>query len=153
MHRYGERAGERLAATARRLPSPEALLGPQRQRADDYGERLRRGLLHRLSDARGDLARTAGALRPTMLAQKVSQSRSRLDQLWRVAQSLNPDRILERGYARVTKRDGATLTSAASARTAGLLTLRFADGSIDARVERSAPPAYGKAKPEQPSLL
>ncbi len=151
VRRYGERARERLIATARRLPVLEALLGPQRQRTDDQGERLRRAMLHRLSEARGDLARTSGALRPAALIQKLAQSHSRLDQLWRVAQSLNPDRVLERGYARITKRDGATLTSAASARSAGALTLRFADGSVDARVERAASPTY--AKPEQPSLL
>jgi exodeoxyribonuclease VII large subunit len=153
VNRYAERASERLTATARRLPAPDAILGPQRQRTDDLVDRLRRGLGHRLSVARGDLARAGGALRPAMLVQKAAQSRARLDQLWRVAQSLNPDRVLERGYARITRRDGATLMSAAAARSAGVLTLRFADGSVDARVERSAAPAYEKAKPEQPSLL
>jgi exodeoxyribonuclease VII large subunit len=161
VHRYAERAGERLTATARLLPQPEALLGPQRQRTDDLGERLKRGLSHGVSNARGDLARTAGALRPAMLTQRLTQSRIRLDQLWRVAQSLNPDRILERGYARVTTRDGRTVTRADAAARAGLLTLRFGDGSVDvqvgARVERSGGSAKdlskGGAKPEQPTLL
>jgi exodeoxyribonuclease VII large subunit len=77
--------------------------------------------------------------------------------LWRVAQSLNPDAILERGYARVTTRDGKTVTTADAATRAGLLTLRFGDGGIDARVERSSGSAKDnekhKAKPEQPTLL
>jgi exodeoxyribonuclease VII large subunit len=153
VHRYGERANERLEATARRLPAPDGLLGPQRQRADDLGERLRRGLLHRLSDARGELARASGALRPAMLAQTVARSRARLDQLWRVARSLNPDLVLERGYVRVTDRKGATLASAAAARLAGALTLRFADGPVDARVEGAGRASYTASKPEQPKLL
>ena len=33
VQRYRERAGERLEATTRRLPTPETLLGPQSQRA------------------------------------------------------------------------------------------------------------------------
>jgi exodeoxyribonuclease VII large subunit len=153
VRRTAERAEERLAATARRLPAPDSLLGPQRQRADDLADRARRGLMHRASQARGDLARTAGALRPAMLTQRLAQSQARLDQLWRLAQSLNPDRILERGYARITKRDGATLTSAAAAKSAGLLTLRFKDGEIDARVERAASSAKPDVKPDQPGLF
>jgi exodeoxyribonuclease VII large subunit len=109
--------------------------------------------MHRASQARGDLARTAGALRPAMLTQRLAQSQARLDQLWRLAQSLNPDRILERGYARITRRDGTTLTSAAGAKNAGLLTLRFKDGEIDARVERAAGSAKPDVKPDQPGLF
>ncbi len=152
-YRYTERASERLTATARRLPQPEALLGPQRQRTDDLGERLKRGLVHRVSNAKSELLRTAGALRPAMLNSKITQSRARLDQLWRVAQSLNPDRILERGYARVTTRDGSTVTTAAGAARVGLLTLRFGDGGVDARVERSGGSAKERPRPEQPTLL
>ena len=66
---------------------------------------------------------------------------------------MNPDLVLERGYARITGRDGATLASAAAARTVGALTLRFADGSVDARVETAPRAAYTRPKPEQPTLL
>ncbi len=153
VQRYRERAGERLETTARRLPTPETLLGPQSQRVDDLGERLKRGLSHVAADARGDLARAAGALRPAMLTQRIDAARNRLDQLWRVASSLNPDRILERGYARIEKRGGGTVTSVEGARAAGALVLRFADGAVDARVERSGGAPYVKDKPEQPDLF
>jgi exodeoxyribonuclease VII large subunit len=116
LQRYRERAAERLFNAARRLPVPDTLLGPQRQRIDDFGDRLKRGL-------------------------------------GRVAASLNPDRVLERGYARVEKRGGGTVSSAAAARAAGALTLRFADGPVDARVERAAAQAYDRPKPEQPDLF
>ena len=149
--RYRERAGERLAAMAARLPKPESLLGPQRQRTDDLGERSRRALGRVLSDARGDVARVSGALRPALLTQRVASGRELLAQLWRVAVSLHPDKPLARGYARVEKRGGGVIASAAAAASAGALTLRFVDGAVDARVERPARAAY--EAPQQGSLL
>ena len=74
--RYREHAAERLTAIARHLPSHDRLLAPQRQKLDDLGERLPRGLSSRLAHARRDLAEAAGALRPNLLASKVSQSRA-----------------------------------------------------------------------------
>ncbi len=153
MQRYQERAAERLGATARRLPTPDTLLGPQRQRADDLGDRLKRGLSHSIADARGDLARVTGALRPAVLNQRLAQSQVQLDQLWRVAVTLNPDNILKRGYARVEKRKGGTIVDVAAAKTAHALTLHFADGHVDVVVERSPSSSYGKPTIEQPKLL
>ena len=156
-NRYRERAAERLAAVAPRLPGHDTLLGLQRQRTDDLGERLRRGLGKALADARGDLAHASAALRPPLLSARVDRSKARLaaarldprlvtrplaaaserlDRLWRVAQSYHPDQPLKRGYARVERRNGKTLTSAAAARAAGAVTLVFGDGAVDARVER-----------------
>lgn len=153
VQRYRERAGERLDATVRHLPTPETLLGPQSQRVDDLGDRLRRGLSHQVSEARGDLARAAGALRPIMLTQRMTAAHNRLDQLWRVAASLNPDKILERGYARIERQTGGTVTRAADAQAAGALRLRFADGSVNVRVEREGGRPYEEAKPEQNDLF
>ncbi|MFM5914729.1 MAG: exodeoxyribonuclease VII large subunit [Chakrabartia godavariana] len=153
VQRYRERAAEKLDNATRRLPTPETLLGPQSQRVDEMGERLKRGLSHVVADARGELARATGALRPAMLTQRLDHARGRLDQLWRVATSLNPDRVLERGYARVERRAGGTVISAADAKAAGALVLRFADGAVDARVERAGSAPYVKDKPEQPDLF
>ena len=153
VQRYRERAGERLDATVRHLPTPETLLGPQSQRVDDLGDRLRRGLSHIVSEARGDLARATGALRPIMLTQRMTAAHNRLDQMWRVAASLNPDKILERGYARIERQTGGTITRAADAQAAGALRLRFADGSVNVRVEQDAGRAYEEAKPEQNDLF
>ncbi len=153
VRRYAERADERLSATARRLPVSDSLLGPQRQRVDDMGERLKRGLGRRLADARADLAKTAGGLRPALLSQKVTASHTKLDQLWRVAQSLNPTNVLDRGYALVTDRAGKVITGNSKAKSAGALRLRFADGEIDVRVERSGAAGYDKTKPAQADLF
>jgi len=157
--RYHERARERLDALVRVLPRRDALLGPQRQRADDLGARLDRGLERRVTLARGVLDRSAGALRLSVLDRQIAAARDRLERTWRLAQSLNPDALLERGYVRVSARpSGATITTAAAARTAGAVTLHFRDGPVDARVERASGKAYEKASserasPEQPSLL
>ena len=174
-HRYRERGRERLAAVAVRLPAPDDLLGSQRQRVYDLGERLRRGLGRSLADARGDVAHASAALRPPLLAARLSQSRARLsatrldprlvvrpmaeardrlDRLWRVAATLHPDRPLEHGYARIETRTGKLVTSGAVARKAGALTLVFArDDRVDARVERAAREGYVDGTPHQGSLL
>ena len=152
--RYVERGRERLEGLSRLMPRRDALLGPQRQRADGAGTRLDRGLERRVTVARGALDRAGGALRPAMLLRGLERDRARLDAAWRLTQSLNPDRVLERGYARITSRiGGATLATADAARAAGALTLRFADGTVDARVEKTGARTYGRAEAEQPSLL
>ena len=164
--RYVERGRERLDALSRLLPKRDQLLGPQRQRADDFGQRLDRGLERRLTLARGSLDRSGAALRPATLERKLEAKRAQLDATWRLVQSLNPDAILDRGYARVTARPGGeTLASATSARDAGTLTLHFRDGVVDAvtdtGLERPAAKTYpapkakpaADAAPRQPTLL
>ncbi len=139
--RYVDYGRQRLDGLARLLPKREALLGPQRQRADDAAQRLDRGLERRVVAARGTLDRAAGALRPAVLERQVASARDRLTATWRLVQTLNPDNVLERGYARITASDGgATLSSSAAAKAAGAVTLRFRDGAVDARVD-GAPPA------------
>ena len=153
VRRYAERADERLIATARRLPSLDTLLGPQRQKVDDFSDRLRRGLSHRLSDARGDLARVSGALRPAMLTQRLANAEQSLTQIWRLAESLHPEKPLQRGYVLVKDRQGGVVSSVANANRAKMLTLTFGDGEVSVRVEQEGRPAYDRPKPEQPSLL
>jgi exodeoxyribonuclease VII large subunit len=172
--RYREHAAERLTAVARHLPPPDRLLASQRQKLDDLGDRLPRGLSARLAHARRDLAEAAGALRPNLLATKVSrgrerlaavrlrpalintrivEARDRLGRLWRLAEQLHPDRPLARGYARVETRDGKVIASSTAAKTSGAVTLIFADGRVGARVEGGTRAAIERSKHEQPTLL
>ncbi|MEA3042756.1 MAG: exodeoxyribonuclease large subunit [Sphingomonadales bacterium] len=148
-----ERGAEQLQALRRRWPAPEALFAPQRQRLDELAERLPRALRGRLDRARGELGRAGGALRPALLVSRWRRARERLDALWRVAELAHPNKPLARGYARVESRDGRTLTSAAAANEARLLRLQFADGSLEAAVERSKRTSYQKGKADQPKLL
>ena len=159
-NRYVERGRERLEACARLLPKRDALLGPQRQRADDMAQRLDRGLERRITNARGQLERAGGALRPAALQRQVDSGRQHLAATWRLVRSLNPDTVLDRGYARVTAQDGgATLSSSAAARGAGAVTLHFAGNDrIDATVggaavEKPRARTYAAPKADQPTLL
>ncbi|MEH3099259.1 exodeoxyribonuclease VII large subunit [Sphingomonas adhaesiva] len=167
--RYVERGRERLDALVRVLPTRDRLLGPQRQRVDELGVRGDRALERRVARARGELDRAAGAIRPATLERRVEAARARLADVGRLIDSLNPDRILQRGYARVEDRAGATVTTAAGATAAGALTLRFRDGAVEVqasdgpatspRVERTPArpqPAAGArtaATTDQPRLL
>jgi exodeoxyribonuclease VII large subunit len=151
--RYVERGREKLVACARLLPSRDRLLGPQRQRVDDAGVRADRALERRVALARRALDRHAGVLRPAMLERQLAAARARLEDLGRVLKAVNPDAMLDRGFVRVTARDGRTLTSAEAARSAGALTLRFRDGAVDAKVEKAGARTHSSAKPEQPTFL
>jgi exodeoxyribonuclease VII large subunit len=83
----------------------------------------------------------------------LADARDRLDRLWRIADSLNPDKVLQRGYARVESRSGGTVTTTSDARREMALTLVFADGRVDARVEDSSgggyPAAKARARPDR----
>jgi len=154
MRRGTEQRRERLTMMARMLPTPETLLAPQRQRADELGERLGRGLRQRITLAWRHLSEAGGALRPSVLAQRISRERSRLDAVrlrpelvtrvidrhkerleatWRLALSLDPRRPLAKGFALVTSGD-TVITSAKTARAAGTMRLTFQDGPLDVSV-------------------
>lgn len=146
-----ERAGERLRALARVIPSLDRLIAPQRLRLDDQGERLTRALAQRLMLAGQVSARTGDRLAPVLLARLLRRDRDRLAAGARVLASLNPRAILSRGYAMVTDAAGKVVGSAASARAAGVLTLQFGDGSVAAHTsEGDQPPALRAAPARAP---
>lgn len=174
---------ERLAVRADRLPRAEALLSPYAQALDEVSERLRRALKDRTVSARqalqADGARlsapllaarlerardrlAAARLAPALVTRRIDTARGQLAALGRIAQSLNPDNVLERGYVRVTASDGRTLTSRAAAAGEAALALHFRDGVLDVAPAgedapgRAAPrpkPAPRSAPPEQGKLL
>lgn len=174
---------ERLALRAERLPRADAVLSPYAQALDELTERLHRALRDRtimarqalqadaarlsapLLAARLDRARdrlSAARLTPGLVRRRIDGGRDRLAALARVAFSLNPDRVLERGYARVTAADGRTLTGRAAAAGESVLTLHFRDGGLavtpvsgDAPARASSRPksAPRPAPPEQGKLL
>ena len=152
-----ERSGERLEALLRHWPERAELLAPQQQRLDDLAERLPRALRQRLDRARAELARDAGALRPQLLANRLTRSRERLASLWRMAELVHPERPLARGFARIETRDGRTLTTADAARAAARLNIVFADGPVPALVEGKVEPprrrSHMSSQTGQPKLL
>ena len=121
------------------------------------------GAAARAAHARADLSAVAPRLRHELVAQRIAQASEKLASLWRLAGLAHPERPLQRGFVRVTDREGRTLVHAGDARAAGSLNLRFADGSVEAtvegstaRLERSAPRSYRPARPRpspQPGLF
>jgi exodeoxyribonuclease VII large subunit len=153
VRRYQERARERLDALVRVMPRRDALLGPQRQRADELGARLDRALEARVARGRTQLDRVGAVLRPAMLERQLTSARDRLGRTVQLLEAVNPGALLNRGYVLVEARSGGVVTTVAQARAAAMLTLHFGDGSVDARVERASPRPYDKPKGDQPSLL
>ena len=135
------RHAERLVALARLMPRREALYAGQRQRFDDLGERLRRGIGTLSARAHDRFAQRTSALRPALLQRRIDSGRARLDGLVRLLESLDPRALLARGYAMVRGDDGVLVTSAAAARRAAALRLIFADGEIGVSTAGPATPA------------
>ncbi|MEJ7926431.1 exodeoxyribonuclease VII large subunit [Sphingobium sp. AN641] len=153
-------ARERLDVQVRLMPGLDTLLAPQRQRLDLLSDALGNGLRHRLADARAHLGQAGGALRPALLRQSLVRATERLgrlqlrpdylarvhhdratafDRLSRLFVSLDPDRPLQRGFARVMA-NGHVVRDTAAARAAGTVTLRFVDGEVAAVVGEGGGP-------------
>ncbi len=148
------RAGERLGQLAARWPEAARLFEPTRATLGEVAARLPRALGARAAHARADLGEVAPRLRVALVEQRVERGAEQLKGLWRLAGLAHPERPLSKGFVRVTDRQGKTIIHAGDAREAGALSLRFADGSVDAtvdgaagRLERAAPKSYRPAKP------
>lgn len=155
--RMADRVRERLELTTCRWPQPQALFAPASQRLDEIGERLPRALASRAAHARAEFNVVAPRLRPAMLSDRIGRASEKLESLWRLAGLAHPERPLKRGFARVSDRAGATLTKAADAIAAKLLTLHFSDGEVEATAGSSSPPVERKRRPSyvapQPGLF
>ncbi|RJY09526.1 exodeoxyribonuclease VII large subunit [Aurantiacibacter aquimixticola] len=167
---------ERLAARAERMPQPAQLLQPHAQRLDELGERLRRGLVDRAAKGRERLADLrlspailrgnlrdarqrlgAARLTPQLIERPIAERRERLGSLERLRLQLDPKAPLQRGYALVCAPGHPVITSRKTASEQPILTLEFADGTLQA-VPGDAPrkTVKRKAKPPesgQPKLL
>jgi len=171
----GERKTE-VNGLARGLPDLNRLVASQRQRLDDWGERLGASLQTGVHRRASRLAQTTGALtsprqlvgfaRSQLSARAVSLGRAAqrltvgprqdLAQTARLLDGLSYERVLERGFALVTDAKGHAVTSAQTLGPGDDLALRMKDGQVRARVTGGAPVKRKKAKPvndKQGSLL
>jgi exodeoxyribonuclease VII large subunit len=148
---------ERLAARIQRLPQPETLLSPYSQRLDSAAERLRRGLGEGIVRGRTRLQRAEGRLSLPLLNARIERARDRLGALARFLGSLDPDRVLQRGYVRVSAASGRTVMDKAAAAGQPGLVLHFRDGDLAVTPGGGAQPrAAPRPKPppgEQGKLL
>ncbi|MEJ5199262.1 MAG: exodeoxyribonuclease VII large subunit [Anaerolineae bacterium] len=121
-----------LAAQAARLVA--ARLAAERARVENLALRLRRvSPAARLANDRqrvDELARRAGLA----MTARLRHERERLrGQVLRLA-ALDPGRVLARGYAIVTRTDGAVVSSVGQVAPGDRLAVRVADGAFPARV-------------------
>jgi len=109
-------------------------------RREEARRLLERGLLPAAARARRSIEadRKRNAEIPKELASQVDrrleQGRRRLTTEQVALRAHDPQRTLERGYARVEDRSGDPIVDAAAARRAAELRILFADGSVDATV-------------------
>jgi exodeoxyribonuclease VII large subunit len=125
-----------LAALSR---APTQQLTRQRIRLHQLLREIRAGSRRRLADERRLTERRASALARRTEAVVADCRRRRPHELRRLALTLaahDPQRTLERGYALVATPTGEPISSAERARERMQLGLRFADGTVAARVER-----------------
>jgi len=69
-----------------------------------------------------------------MISRRLSRGQKKLDAERVALRAHDPQRTLERGYARVEDRAGEPVVDAAGARKAGDVKIRFADDAVDATV-------------------
>ena len=157
-HAQGARA-QRLDHATRRLVHPAARLTEQRARVEDFARRL--ALRARAEAALRDTRLAALQRRmlrelrtPLPAAQRLDRLRDRwvrlgpervahaTQRLTALAQSLahlNPQAVLERGYAIVAAADGTIVVDARQVAAGDVVALRLARGSADARIEDVQP--------------
>ena len=137
--------------------SPSARLSQQTQRLDDLEQRMSRALRQILADRRSALGerrsrlwqlspvarvRTAAARQAALYARlraatlaRLHLARERLSPLVRTLNAVSPLATLDRGYAIVSRVDGAIVRSAADVAPGTLIEARLAVGKIRAKVE------------------
>ena len=154
---------ERLNWLQRRfaLVHPGVQLRQQQQRVDELEQRLVRELSRSLQRRQTSLNHLAAQLRhrspavrlaaagtrlqiaqtaiATALNRKLERLRSRLAVTVRTLDAVSPLATLQRGYAIVTDATGRVVTDCAAVNEGDRIVARVAQGTIEARVERSVP--------------
>ena len=141
-----------LEGLSRGLPKPAQLLQVASQRLDDWSERLHTSLPMLIARKEQQLMLVAARLRPQALvnemrtlSQKLEDLQQRLNQaahryllnrseklaaLSAMLESVNYQRVLERGFALVKDGSGKLVTSAVQAKQSEGLSLTFKDGTL-----------------------
>ncbi len=158
-----------LAAVARGLPRPTEILAVASQRFDMAAGRLAAALTRNTAAHARDLALVSGRLSPRLLERPARLRAERLDELGKrmraaverghrtaaerlarieqLRRSLNPDRPLSLGFARVHRSDGSLVRSAQTLTAGEALRLKFLDTEAAVRVEGDGAPPPPPSKP------
>lgn len=154
-----------------RLPQPNAILTPKRQRFDFAEAGLKRALGAAVNAKQLDLSKTASRLRPDALQQDLRRrkkavfdvavrARPALDRLHtrkqdrltaasKLLSTLSHESVLARGFALVRDQDGGLVRSAKTAEKARALKLTFSDGDTNVQTgEAPVKPKTGSKTPK-----
>ncbi|MEG3619014.1 exodeoxyribonuclease VII large subunit [Magnetovibrio sp. PR-2] len=149
-----------LSGLSRGLPDLNSLVASQRQRLDDWAERLGGSLQSGVHRRHRRLAEVSGALtspkahvgyaremlngraeRLNRAVARLTQApRQQLEQTTRLLDGLSYERVLERGFALVTDAKGKAVTEASGVSPGDDITVRMKGGDIGARVTGGAQP-------------
>jgi exodeoxyribonuclease VII large subunit len=130
-------SAQRLDQRALQLARPSTLLQQQARRLQDAAWRLREGQRSLLQMRKQALQHAAQAL-PTGARRAVQSAAQRLAVLQGRLASLDPGRVLLRGYTWVIDDDGRAITSAAQVTTGQRIATRWHDGTASAQVDSVA---------------
>ncbi len=125
---------ERLAWRLARL-GPQVVLWPQRERVAVLADRLARAM-GRLLEGRPRVE-ALGLELQGVVQRHVRRFRDRLDALERQLSSVDPDRVLQRGYSYTHRPDGRIVRSVDDVALGDQMLTRVADGSIESIVARA----------------
>lgn len=147
-----DQSGKRLSSGLLRQKSvQQSKLETVSRRLEARGEQLRRRV--------GDTSATdqAADRLERAMAQRLSRMDDRLSRAGNLLEALSYQATLQRGFAVVKTRNGELVRASAPARSAGELTIQFADGEVEVSTgkARSAPstPKPSSKKGEQGSLF
>jgi exodeoxyribonuclease VII large subunit len=127
--RQQERHAQRLSTLTARLSRPQALLGEHRQWLDRLAHRLQAGVQGELTQNDHKLDRLNDRLNFNR-GQQVQQHGQRLARAALRLASVDPHRVLERGYAWLSDEAGQALTQAAQFQPGQAVRATLADGEV-----------------------
>jgi exodeoxyribonuclease VII large subunit len=127
--RQQERQSQRLSAIATRLSRPQALLGQHQQWLDRLAGRLNSAVQSQLTGQAHQLGRLNDRIGFNR-GQQVPQRAQRLERAALRLSSVDPHRVLERGYAWLSDDNGQALTHAAQFQPGQAVRATLADGDV-----------------------
>lgn len=129
-----DQRGQRLDRLAQRMGRPSARLHDGQQQLSRLQHRLQGGWMLGSQQRRSRLQVLENQL-PSALQRSFIRQQERLHRCELSLGLLDPQLVLERGYAFLTDAQGLAVTRAAQAQAGQALTATLADGTLDVRVE------------------
>lgn len=135
LERQLDARAQRLDTVAARLGRPSGLVARQQLRLQQGEQRLRQSMLLKLQHKAMELKGLEANL-PLVFARTLTTQAQRLERAALRLELLNPQQLLERGYALITDVEGHLVRHVAQARPGDALRARLADGHIDLTVSQ-----------------